>query len=72
MERVFTIEAGEEDLAALKSAHQRIARHFKGESISLEMLALIALRSLDPEFLANEVLVSLATAPGQAKASKVG
>ena len=55
----FTIEASEEDLVALKSAHQRIARHFGGEAIPLEMLALIALRSLDPDFLASEVLVSL-------------
>ena len=59
----FTIEASEEDLVALKSAHQRIARHFGGEAIPLEMLALIALRSLDPDFLASEVLVSLSGKP---------
>jgi hypothetical protein len=55
----FTIQATEEDLVALKSAHQRIIRHLGGETIPLDMLALIALRSLDPEFLASEVLVSL-------------
>ena len=65
MPYTFTIQASEEDLAALKSAHHRIVRHFGGESIPLEMLALIALRSLDPEFLATEVLVALAAAPEQ-------
>ena len=66
----FTIQATDEDLVALKSAHQRIARHFGGEAIPLEMLALIALRSLDPEFLASEVLVSLAGKPIASARSK--
>ena len=72
MPPVFTLQASEEDLAALKSAHQRIVRHFGGESISLEMLALIALRSLDPEFFASEVLVSLAVTPGRPARQKAG
>jgi hypothetical protein len=36
------------------------------------MLALIALRSLDPEFLASEVLVSLAVTPGRPARQKAG
>lgn len=72
MPPIFTIQAGEEDLAALKSAHQRIVRHYGSESISLEMLALIALRSLDPEFLASEVLVSLAAPAGRAVRASAG
>ena len=66
----FTIQATEEDLVALKSAHQRIARHLGGEALPLDMLALIALRSLDPEFLASEVLVSLADKPATPAGSK--
>jgi hypothetical protein len=36
------------------------------------MLALIALRSLDPEFLASEVLVSLSVTPGRPARQKAG
>ena len=70
MPYTFTIQAADEDLVSLKSSHQRIARHFGGEAIPLEMLALIALRSLDPDFLASEVLVSLAGKPPPAAESK--
>jgi hypothetical protein len=70
MSYIFTIQATDEDLVALKAAHQRIVRHLGSESIPLEMLALIALRSLDPEFLASEVLVSLAATPASPARSK--
>jgi hypothetical protein len=67
----FVLRVPEEDLAALRSAHKRLLRHFNGEAMPLEMLALIALRSIDPEFLADEVLAATIRKPAEPPAMAV-
>jgi hypothetical protein len=58
MPESLALRVPEDDLVAIRSAHKRLLRHFGGQAMPLEMLALIALRSVDPEFLANEVLAA--------------
>lgn len=55
MPEPFILRVPEDDLAPVRAAHQRLRRHFGDEAMPLEMLALVALRSVDPEFLADEV-----------------
>jgi hypothetical protein len=62
----FTLRVPEDDLAVLRTAHKRLLRHFSGQAMPLEMLALIALRSIDPEFLASEVLAAVTGKPAEA------
>jgi len=68
----LTLRVPEDDLAAIRSAHKRLLRHFSGQAMPLEMLALIALRSIDPEFLATEVLAAAVGKPMDAPASPAG
>jgi hypothetical protein len=67
----FVLRVPEDDLAALRSAHKRLLRHFNGQAMPLEMLALIALRSIDPEFLADEVLAAAVGKSAEAPALAV-
>jgi len=62
----FVLRVPEDDLVALRAAHKRLLRHFNGQAMPLEMLALIALRSIDPEFLADEVLAAAVGKPTEA------
>jgi hypothetical protein len=64
----FVLRVPEDDLAALRDAHKRLLRHFNGQAMPLEMLALIALRSIDPEFLADEVLAAAIGKPSEVPA----
>lgn len=72
MPESFVLRVPEDDLVALRFAHKRLLRHFNGQAMPLEMLALIALRSIDPEFLADEVLAATVGKPAEAPVPAVG